>query len=308
MSIWLLAALAACDSKDDASQDTQDSGLSEAELADLEIDVVRYDCTISGEDLMGEPHRYEETIDGDVRLIELNGVPNHDVAEFPITTADYPANEVPAIAQDQSYSIPVTPSGEGRDNNSVFGVTLSGAIIHYAGGAVYQAEDGTVWTYELLRGDVAGLDLGLDCNNAHPFAADRNYGAYHYHSVPESMMSGAEEMTHIGWAGDGYPIFARFGYADPADPSQGVSVMRGSYRLKAGEREGDPFGDYDGSFIEDYEYVDGAGDLDACNGRVGDVEVDGRTYDYAYFMTDTFPFGPPCWVAEPGDDFDGGPP
>jgi len=50
-----------------------------------------------------------------------------------------------------------------------------------------------------------------------------------------------------------------------------------SYRLKSGERPtgaGDPGGSYDGTYRDDYEYVAGQGDLDACNG----MSVNGRHF------------------------------
>jgi hypothetical protein len=91
--------------------------------------------------------------------------------------------------------------------------------------------------------------------------------------------------------------------------------MRASYRLKTGERPaGSPGGAYDGTFGADWEYVEGLGDLDACNGRVDTFVVDGAVRTaYAYFLTDTFPFIPRCTVNTPDpsfarDDGGGGPP
>ncbi|MEO0987375.1 MAG: YHYH protein [Cyanobacteria bacterium J06639_14] len=42
-----------------------------------------------------------------------------------------------------------------------------------------------------------------------------------------------------------------------------------SYQLKQGARpygSGNPGGFYDGTFIDDFAYVEGGGDLDECNG------------------------------------------
>jgi hypothetical protein len=61
----------------------------------------------------------------------------------------------------------------------------------------------------------------------------------------------------IGIAFDGYPIYGAFG-----DVGNGtVAEMTSSYRLKPGETG------YNG--IDDYEYVEGLGDLDVCNGHFG---------------------------------------
>lgn len=43
--------------------------------------------------------------------------------------------------------------------------------------------------------------------------------------------------------------------------------------------------------MQDWVYTDGAGDLDECNG----VIING---EYAYFITDSFPFIPRCHMGE----------
>lgn len=56
-----------------------------------------------------------------------------------------------------------------------------------------------------------------------------------------------------------------------------------------------PDGNFDGTYIQDYEYVDGLGDLDECNGRFGATpEFPNGTYYYV--ITDGFPRGPNCFV------------
>lgn len=110
------------------------------------------------------------------------------------------------------------------------------------------------------------------------------------------------EVTQVGWAADGNPVLVLFGNEDA---SSAVRAMRASYRLKTGERPaGSPGGAYDGTFGADWEYVEGLGDLDACNGRVGTFIVDGEVRTTcAYFLTDTFPFIPRCTVNTPDPSF-----
>lgn len=43
--------------------------------------------------------------------------------------------------------------------------------------------------------------------------------------------------------------------------------------------------------------MQGSGDLDECNGRVGDTPLHGQTY--TYFLTDTFPYMPRCFRGTP---------
>jgi hypothetical protein len=50
---------------------------------------------------------------------------------------------------------------------------------------------------------------GTDTSNAHV----QPNGMYHYHGIPEGLVTklgnGNKAMTLIGWAADGFPIYAR---------------------------------------------------------------------------------------------------
>jgi len=91
----------------------------------------------------------------------------------------------------------------------------------------------------------------------------------------------------IGWAYDGHPIYGPYGYEDPENqnPYNSYKQPGTSYRLKTTRDAllsglSDPLG----TFIEDYEYVEGLGGLDQYNGRfcVTPEFPDGV---YAYFCT-----------------------
>ena len=111
--------------------------------------------------------------------------------------------------------------------------------------------------------------LGLDAQNAH---VDRR-GLYHYHGVAPALAEA--EGTLIGYAAYGFQIH----YA-------GASAVP-SYMLKPGTRATAPGGAHDGTYVEDWQYVEGLGNLDECNGAT----VGGQ---YMYFATDTYPFYPRC--------------
>ena len=66
--------------------------------------------------------------------------------------------------------------------------------------------------------------------------------------------------------------------------------------MKKGNRNIEPFGKFDGSFKEDYEFINGSGDLDECNGKVFEG-------NYKYFATENFPFFPRCHWGEVSKDF-----
>ena len=98
-------------------------------------------------------------------------------------------------------------------------------------------------------------------------------------------------MLLIGYAADGFPIYGPYGYADPDNPKKGFKLMRSSYRLRKGTRSSGPGGVYDGTFVQDYEFVAGSGDLDMCNGRYGPTPEHPEGI-YHYFITEEFPFVP----------------
>ena len=295
--------------------DTEPSECSSATAAPTTKNIPTLACNVSQAALetATAPHLYVESNDGITRTIIANGIPDHDVGTFPNS-----GNPNVIAAQPYDFAMPVAPSGAGEDLTKIFGIATSGVVFD-PGTAEFWNDDPN-WRYEALRyatapgyfGDNGGDDslfhppgLGLDCNNAHV----QPNGSYHYHGVPEEMVP-APALTFLGWAGDGYPVFGRWGYVDPNDPASGLTAMTSSYRIKSGARgAGAPAGDYDGTFTADFEYVEGLGDLDECNGRIGVVTIGGSELTtYHYYVTDTYPYIPRCFHARPDDTFSVFPP
>ena len=262
---------------------------------------------------LGVAHQYEVVVDGTVRRIRANGIPNHDVGPFPGM-----GNPNTISPQVYNYAVPVTPAGAGA-MSKVFGVTLSGALLDP--GTAETWNNNRAWNYEALRYGTAPAyfsgstatdttrhptTLGVDCNFAHV----QPDGAYHYHGIPTGLMPASAALTFVGWAGDGYPIFARWDRSVPTDASSPLTEMRASYRLRSGTRPSGtagPGGTYDGTFGQDWEYAAGLGDLDECNGRTGIVTFDGRTEStYHYVLTHTWPYIPRCFHAAPDASFRAG--
>jgi hypothetical protein len=117
--------------------------------------------------------------------------------------------------------------------------------------------------------------------------------------LEQLVESGSRHSPLIGFALDGYPIYGPWAYAN-ADDTGGLRRMRSSYQLRSIVRRHDwPDGtrltpeqygpdvsanDPLGTFVEDYEYVRGSGDLDEFNGRFTRTpEYPNGTY--AYFLT-----------------------
>ncbi len=255
--------------------------------------------------------RVEIVVRDSYRYVLSNGLPDHTTGQFPKR-----GNPHTITAQDYRYRMPAAP--EARESPLAlafmpFGVAINGVPFD-PGAAEFWDPDSTrrarrpvtdgIWQYEALSGHI---NLGLDHHHAHVQPS----GAYHYHGLPTGLIENLRQqqtqpgMIHVGFAADGYPIYASFGYADPNDPETELITLRPSYQLKQGHRpagQQGPGGRYDGTFVQDYEFVPGSGDLDECNGRFG-ITHEFPQGTYYYVLTDTFPFIPRAFRATPDSSF-----
>lgn len=235
------------------------------------------------------------SINGNVRSINSNGIPNHKVGRFPNS-----GNPNSIKARNYQFKMTTNPAQTGSITPSdrwYWGVAVNGVPFEAQTAEFWQGKRGG-WNYDALGG---ALPLGLDANNAHV----QPTGAYHYHGLPIGLMQALnwqanEHSPQLGWAADGYPVYALTG-----DLGNGVTMLTSSYQLKEGNRPGgsnNPSGRYDGTFNQDWEYVEGSGDLDECNGAVTySNEFPNGTY--AYFMTKDHPFLSRCWTGKPDRSF-----
>jgi hypothetical protein len=153
------------------------------------------------------------------------------------------------------------------------------------------------------------FNFGVDANNAHVQPG----GEYHYHGIPTGLVpAGAlqgQQMALIGWASDGYPMYALYGHANADSAASPLTKMRGSYQLKSQPDAGRPSSDLVpmGGFTQDYRYVAGSGDLDECNGRIG-VTPEFPNGIYHYYVTESYPYVQRCVKGTAGRSGRFGPP
>ena len=94
----------------------------------------------------------------------------------------------------------------------------------------------------------------------------------------------------VGWAFDGNPIYAQFGYKNPTSISEGTKRIKSCYtQVPESVINNDPnrpsINDYSiGYFINDYYYDNHIGDLDEFNGRYC-ITPEFPNGTYAYFST-----------------------
>ncbi len=255
------------------------------------------------------PFSYSWTCSGSSRTVTGNGVPNHavtggnfatkvsaqsisaSVSTSPIASTTSTAVKLPGYALN---SVKMDPGTAGTCTNSA---TSDASGCNYAGGT------GT-WRMEAM-GDPSvspwKFDFGTDVNNAHV----QPNGQYHYHGMPTNLipaLNGASStsMTLVGWAADGFPIYANYGYTTATSASSALKEMKGSYRVKTTPDSGRPATSLFsmGHFQQDWEYVSGLGDLDECNGRTG-VTPEFPSGIYHYYITKTYPFIQRCVKGSP---------
>ena len=216
--------------------------------------------------------------------LQSNGVPNHD---FNDGQQSFPTN-----LSEQAYNYQITTSPVFASTNTALaigndnGLMLNGVKIDLLAAACFAVGDEKTgcgdmsqpWRFDPL---FAANGFRLDSHNAHV----QPNGSYHYHGTPNALFAGdtAVESPVVGFAVDGFPIFGSW-----FDDNGTVRKALSSYRLKAGARQtiagyATPSGDYDGTFRDDYEYIEGLGDLDECNG----MQISGV---YGYFVIDAYPY------------------
>jgi hypothetical protein len=216
------------------------------------------------------------------------GIPSYSIGPWP-GNPNTPANQgwvfkitkTPVVATTQTS----TPLG-------VIGVLINGVPFFNALDAM-SYNNLNIWHRNAMYWEAASFD---SCKG-HPAPG----GVYHPHQFPSCVAptSADRHSEIIGFAFDGFPIYGPYGYANP-NGTGGIARMRTSYRTRAiTQRTTLPDGtqlqpsQYGpavsatyplGSFVEDYEYVAGLGDLDASNARFC-VTPDYPNGTWCYFST-----------------------
>ncbi len=231
-----------------------------------------------------EGNRVQITERGNQICIRSNSVPNHAMGQFPNR-----GNPHTMRAQNINVCVNANPKKRNRASGTgpgAIGIALNGVLIR-PGTADYwdprsrrghSRNRSSGWN---LEGMGAADMLGIDQAHAHV----DNRGTYHYHGPPVKAVK-TRGGTQIGWAKDGFEIH----YV-------GAGAKSG-YRLKSGTRPSGPGGKYDGTYVEDWVYVGGAGTLDQCNGGM----LNGK---FVYFATNTYPFYPRCLWGQANRSFRG---
>ncbi len=214
-------------------------------------------------------------------------IPGYDIGPW-AGNPNIPANQnfifkITRTPQENTGTLTETPLGH-------IGVWSNGVSMFNAQDAFSYNNQG-VWNQDAIPNEGASFDACL----GHPAPN----GEYHHHLNPTCLYNDVDNSAHspiIGYAFDGFPIYGTFGYDNPNGTGV-IRNMKSSYRLRNITVRNTY---YDGSsvtagpnvsatyplgtYIEDYEYVAGLGDLDEHNGRFC-ITPDYPGGIYAYFVT-----------------------
>lgn len=223
---------------------------------------------------MAHDNRISVEVKNGERCFSGNGLPDHATGQFPNK-----GNPNAIAAKTLSVCLTTNPTKNAKPRfiQGPIGIGING--VEFRPGTAdwydpdarrkFSRDKSSGWKMEGLNPDNI---LGMDSQNAH-VGPD---GLYHYHGVANALVKSAGNGP-IGYAADGFPIV----YGGSEKPS---------YQLKSGNRPSggsNPGGRYDGTYVQDYDYVAGSGTLDQCNGRV----LNGT---YTYFATENYPYLPRC--------------
>ena len=236
------------------------------------------------------------TMDGESCILTSNSIPNHSFANAENNFA-HTVKEVNAeyrIPSKPTRAAETTPLSLTVDN----GVFLNGVKLDLIAAGCFGINDGNrgcndmgqPWRYDPMS---SNAKHNTDSHNGHSQAN----GKYHYHGDPNALFprTAEAESPLIGFAADGFPIFGSY-FKDSVGI---IRAAKSSYQLRPGSRPtsvGSPGGTYDGTYRDDYQFLEGSGDLDECNGM---------TYSgqYGYYITNAFPWALNCFKGTPDSSF-----
>ena len=222
-----------------------------------------------------------------------------DIADWIPIGYDWPNN--PWFAENQNFVFKITLNPTKKTNNQIatgyghIGVWLNGVSIYNPKDAKSYLDSSTwfqnAFFFEHLDNETMDSCLG------HP----NQMHEYHLHVHPKCLWDETDSSHHaplLGYAFDGFPIYGCYGYAD-SNGTGGIRKLNSGYRLRnitdrtvlpngtilGANNYGPSLATYPlGAYMEDYEYIQGLGDLDAHNGRFC-VTPEYPEGIYAYFVT-----------------------
>lgn len=222
--------------------------------------------------------------------ISCTCIPGYDIGPWT-------GNPNDAANQDFTFKITRKP----KENTGTKTATPNGHIGVWSNGvSIFNASDARSYNNQNVWFQNALISEGHTFDNCLGHPAPN--GEYHHHVNPTCLYDDANSVMHspiIGYAFDGFPIYGAYAYEN-IDGTGSLVRMRTSYRLRSitsrtslangTQLNANQYGPEVstqsplGTYIQDFEFAEGSGNLDMYNGRFCVTpEYPGGTY--AYFVT-----------------------
>lgn len=222
-----------------------------------------------------------------------------DIADWIPIGYDWPNN--PWFAEAQNFVFKITLSPQEKPSNKTetgyghIGLWTNGVSIYNPKDAKSYL-DSSVWFQNAFFFEHLDIETMDSC-----FGHPNGLHEYHLHVHPACLWNETDSTNHaplLGYAFDGFPIYGCYAYAN-TNGTGAIKRLKSSYRLRSiSDRTTLPDGTvltppyYGpsllsfplGAYMEDYEFVQGLGDLDEHNGRFC-VTPEYPNGIYAYFVT-----------------------
>ena len=227
-------------------------------------------------------------ISNGVRTIVSNALPNHTTGNFPNAGNPNTISEQSKIWNFPTVGIYTGVPSRVREP----GVALNGIKFEPGTAETVSCDSGEVFEVEGLQIEFM---LGMDFNNAHVQPS----GEYHYHGISQLLVESLEEdsdLVLIGFAKDGFLIYYSKSSSYKSSYQLSDELRKGNQCRVSLNRSGTKTFNLegtapDGTYTSDWEFVENSGPLDECNGTI-------IADEYAYIVTDSFPFIPRCLMGE----------
>ena len=220
------------------------------------------------------------SVQNDEMVMESNGIPNHDF----LSTLGCCADEMdytayitlnPVDDTTGGHSSANCPAATGRwecaPDRGAVAIGVNGVPIY--GPEEGPGGDAVALHFDYFDEDRQPIELGWCAgHSAGPNGYHYHYDANCIYWEPEmgedmsdydlSKIRNDQHSPIVGWAFDGYPIYGMYGYDNDGTTIRAITSSYAIERTQDGGEQG-----YNG--IDDWNYMQGMGDLDECNGRFG---------------------------------------
>ncbi len=222
--------------------------------------------------------------------INASGIPSYTIGSWPMN---------PNTAGNRNWKFKIPRNPQPATTKVTVGLGKIGTFIN--GVPMYNADDGMTYNGVMggwKRNAYYFESVSFDACSGHPDQSS----TYHHHIYPTCLQSidATKHSPLVGFSFDGFPVYGPYAYTNtngtgalkrmtPSYQTRNITARTtfpGSTTVLEASKQGPTVStQYPiGSFLQDYEFVQGSGDLDAYNGRFA-VTPEYPNGVYAYYIT-----------------------